>query len=161
MTELYIFGEAHTSPENIDYIAKRIREIKPKVILHELLYSDLVITDKVLKERLAKCDGSGPCDPKLNKDIYELGLELKAQLIGIDIRIRSRDLKIQFAGREEHMVNMIQRYTKGAGPVVVVVGDIHLREKDNPTLGPGSLITKTFKGKAIIERAPEHLREAE
>lgn len=161
MTQLYIFGEAHNSPENVEYIANRIREIKPKIILHELLYSDIAITDKVVRERLARCDGSGPCDPTLNKDIYELGLEIKAQLIGIDTGTSAKDLRTQFVQRERHMTSMIDQYRNKTGPIVVVVGDAHLREKFNPVMGYPSEIQQRFAGVAIIERAPAHLREAE
>lgn len=161
MTKLYIFGEAHHNPENVAYIEKRIREIKPKIILHELLYSDMAITSQVIKERLRICDGSGPCDPRLNKDIYELGLELKAKLIGIDCTVKSRDLKIRLAEREQHMARMINSYINQPGPIVVVVGDIHLREKANPQLGQSSLVMSTYKGLADIERCPIELREVE
>lgn len=160
MTQLYIFGEAHNSPENIAHIADRIRAICPKVILHELLYTDIVTSERVLRERLSRCDGTGPCDPKLNKDIYELGLEVKAQLIGIDVTVRSKRLDQRLKGREAHMLSMIERYLNHKGPVVVVVGDIHLREKSNPTLGEASIL-QTLASRSIIERAPAHLREAE
>ena len=159
MSKVYIFGEAHTNPENIAYIADRIRAIRPKVILNELLYTDIVTSERVLRERLSRCDGTGPCDPKLNKDIYELGLEVKAQLIGIDITVRSKGLEQRLKGREAHMLAIIERYLTHQGPVVVVVGDIHLREQSNPELGEASIL-QTLAPRAIIERAPVHLREA-
>jgi len=160
MNQIYIFGEAHTSLENIAYIEKRIKEIKPKVILHELLYGDIALTPTVIKSRLDKCDGSGFCDPKLNKDIYELGLLLKAKLVGIDYRVRTRDMKIQFMERERHMVKLIERWSSEPGPIVVVVGDIHLRQEYNSVLGDASLIYTTFKDLAKIERVPLDLQEA-
>lgn len=156
---IYIFGEAHNSLENINYIANKIREIKPKIILHELLYTDLVTSEAVLRERLANCNGTGACDPELNKDIYELGLEVKAQLVGIDISIRSRELKHRLTGRESHMLAQILRYSNHRGPIVVVVGDIHLREQPNAELGEPSILN-TLKGRAVIERCPPELREA-
>jgi hypothetical protein len=159
MTRVYIFGEAHNSPENIAYITERIRAIRPKIILHELLYTDIVTNDKVLRERLANCNGTGPCDPKLNKDIYELGLEIRAQLIGIDITVRSKRLAHRLKGREQHMLSMIERYMGHSGPVVVVVGDIHLREQPNPELGDASVL-QSLNRKATIERCPLELREA-
>lgn len=156
---IYIFGESHYDVKNREYIAHRIREIKPKFILHELLYTDVVSSKADIKKRLNECRVDGICDPRLNKDIYELGLEIDASLIGIDANIRDTDLKRQFTKREAHMLKKINEYLNTPHDVVVVVGDIHLRERANLTLGEPSVLNQLV-GKAIIERLPRDKREA-
>ncbi len=156
---IYIFGEAHQSTKNVAYINRRITEIKPKFILHELLYSDVALTPSVIKERLDKCKRGGVCDPRLNKDIYELGLSIGAGLVGIDTHVKDTDLKRSFQKREAFMLDKIRQYMSSGGDVVVVVGDIHLREQYSHTLGEPSVLNQ-LADKAVIERAPKELREA-
>lgn len=156
---IYVFGEAHNNPENVAYINAKIREIKPTVILHELLYSDQALTADVIKQRLRQCKVGGVCDPRLNKDIYELGLEIGTALIGIDTVVRDTDLKRQFKKRETYMLEQIRKYLGSTHNVVVVVGDIHLREQSSLMLGEPSVLNQ-LTGSVIIERAPKELREA-
>ncbi len=152
---LYIFGEDHFDPSNIERIHSKIKQLKPDYILHELLYSDTCETKKDIQNRLNHCKVDGVCDPRLNKDIYQLGLELNAKLIGIDTDIdKSDSLKAQFEKREDHMVNMIDRYID-RGVIVVVVGDTHLRSHRTGELGRPSPIFTRFKDKAKILRANE------
>lgn len=153
---LIIFGESHHLTEDTRRIKNAIRKIKPDFLLLEMLYEDEVwYADEALK-RLKDCKVGGLCDPRLNKDWYELALELDRPCIGIDIdneAIRNLPLAKKFEVREKHMVEMIKDYMI-SGTVVVVVGDTHLRTIKTTELGDISQIQKEFKDVAKIIRSP-------
>lgn len=84
MAKLYFFGEDHSKLKEIAKIDAKIVRLKPDYLLHELLYADLALTKEVIEQRLHHCKEGGICDPRLNKDIYELGLTHDIKLVGID-----------------------------------------------------------------------------
>ena len=157
-----IYGEIHSNPESVRSIQQAIRKQKPDYILHELLYNDVVSTPEDIRQRLKDCkEGGDYCDPTLNKDVYELGLELGAKLVGIDLaEVDKRDpLKIQFQKREKRMVEVIRKYI--GYKVAVVVGDTHLRTVHTNELGAKSLIQFGFFGEPRVKiiRAPKEIQE--
>jgi len=155
MSKLYIFGEDHSKLKEITKIDAKIAKIKPDYLLHELLYADVALTKEVIEQRLHHCKEGGLCDPRLNKDIYELGLAHDIKLVGIDLDIDGLThlpLAEQFKRRERHMVKMIERY-RLKGTVCVVVGDAHLRTERSAELGDPSPIPALFGHMAVIERS--------
>jgi hypothetical protein len=155
MNKLYILGEDHNSLKEIARINERIKAIKPDYLLHELLYTDLCLTREEIKQRLDACSEGGICDPRLNKDIYELGYAENIPLVGIDLDLSGSarmTLRKQFELREKQMVKMIEQY-RTKGTVVVVVGDAHLRTQSTTELGQSSPIPRIFAATATIERS--------
>lgn len=163
---MFIFGENHQNSGNVQHIANRIRQIKPDYILHELLYADRCFTKETIEHRLKNCKDGELCDPRINKDIYKLGLDLGAKLVGIDLddpEIAKLSMKDQFHKREKHMLRLIRgHFNKDRDEtVVVVVGDTHLRETETRELGDPSPIMSFAKEhpEITVERAPTNLQE--
>lgn len=127
--EVYVFGEAHSSFMDIRRVWKRIEQIKPKVIMHELLYDDHVKDRVDIRSRIRDCKVGGICDPRLNLDVYRLGYEVDAELIGIDTDTDALTINDRIHQREAHMVEKIKEFIHLEGPIVIVVGDLHLRDK--------------------------------
>lgn len=154
VNKLYIFGENHARLDEIESINQQIRNIKPNYLLHELLYDDQCLTVAEMAERLKNCEVGNVCDPNLNKDIYQLGMQMRIPIIGIDLKSLDRNLSIakQFELRERNMVHLIEKY-RSKGTVVVVVGDAHLRTEVSRELGPPSPIPKIFSSANIV-RSP-------
>lgn len=158
---LYIFGETHGDPSDVRRIERETRRIQPAVIAHELLYDDRCASLAGINFRLSKCKKGGICDPDLNKDIYELGRDLNAQLIGIDIEVDNPrlSLKQKFAIRERHMsdelAHLLKRVEAEDIDIVAVVGDTHLRSIQTKELGPSSPIVQKFSysKKVVINRS--------
>lgn len=167
---LYIYGEAHFQKESLDFIAEEIRRIKPQVLIHELL-NDAVLSVPDVRKQLAKCDGTDWCDPDVNQDIFKLASSLKIPLMGCDLSQAQLELnkklplREQFALREKRMLEILRVIPNSRfARVVCVVGDIHLRTKSTPELGPASVIAEAVKNrslKADIIRVDEQWREAE
>ncbi len=153
--ETMIVGEIHTSQKSIKRVVELTEMFKPDILLHELLYDDLCMTPDVIKERLRKCRMGSLCDPRLNKDIYELGHRLELPLVGIDLPRGGT-----FRERETHMVSKIESWYR-RHRVLVVVGDTHLRDRPIPRVPHRSLIRDRFDNdpKVTISRVPQHLRE--
>lgn len=155
MSRLHIFGEDHNSLAEIARIELRIKEIRPEYLLHELLHQDICLSRDEIKSRLADCEEGNLCDPRLNKDIYQLGHYLNMKLVGIDLDMEGKErmtLRNQFEKRENHMVSLIEKY-RLKGTVVVVVGDAHLRTEPSQQLGRPSFLQTVFAGRAVIERS--------
>lgn len=155
MSKLYFFGEDHSKLKEIAKIDAKIVKLKPDYLLHELLYADMALTKEVIEQRLLHCKEGGLCDPRLNKDIYELGLANNIKLVGIDLDVNGLThlpLAEQFKRRERHMVKMIEKY-RLKGTVCVVVGDAHLRTERSIELGEPSLIPQIFGHMAVIQRS--------
>lgn len=152
---IYIFGERHYDVNNRNKIRKQIEAIMPEYLLHELLYEDICLTKEEIKSRLKNCKSGELCDPRLNDDLYRLGLLLDLKLVGIDIEVIGNSLSIEEKHkiRETHMVSTIKKYEDKE--IVVVVGDDHLRENDFSLTNHTSPIIKEFKKRAVIKRAHE------
>lgn len=149
---IFIYGENHSNQKEIRKINNQIRLRKPDFILHELLYEDKVLTKAQVLNRLANCKEGSLCDPRLNKDLYQLAFDLEIPMIGIDLEVDTNlSLKDKFKLRETHMVKMINKYNK-KGDILVVVGDTHLRTIKTKTLGE-PLLHNAFKDKAKIIRS--------
>lgn len=162
----YVFGEIHNNTASVKNINNEIRKIKPDFILHELLYDDKCLTQIEVSNRLNNCSIGGKCDPRINKDIYQLGYDLKAKLIGIDLDIAyPKRLKIgeQFRRRESHMLRLIEQYCLEDSDlkIVIVVGDTHLRSKVSKDLGSSSVLSRFFSNNKnfIVNRAPLEIQE--
>lgn len=155
-TQCLILGEIHTSKQSRAAIEQKIKEFRPDILLHELLYDDFCHTPEDTRQRLRSCRLGSTCDPRLNKDIYQLGLELKIPLLGIDLPQGGT-----FRERETHMVNKIEGWFNRGFRMVVVVGDTHLRDMLLPRIPHRSLIRNQYDNnpKVTIERAPNHLQE--
>ena len=150
-----LLGEIHTSSISRDHIEATIRRVRPKVLLHELLVDDYCPDQATITQRLKTCRVGGVCDPRLNKDLYELGHELGIPLVGIDLPKGG-----SFRERETHMVAMINKWLTKTS-LVAVVGDTHLRDNPIPRVGFRSLLRERFDNdpRIRIERAPYTLRE--
>jgi hypothetical protein len=150
--KIYIFGESHYNKKSKNLINDKIKQLKPDFLLHELLYEDRAITKKEIKNRLDNSGINKICDPRLNKDIYELGYKYDIPLIGIDLGNLQDDLSLKekFKIREKNMVNIIHEFYN-RGLIMVVVGDTHLRTKKTKELGDISLIQKEFKNDTKVE----------
>lgn len=158
--DIYVFGEAHDSFMDIRRIWKRVREIKPKVIMHELLYDDHVKGTAAIRERIRACKIGGICDPRLNLDVYQLGLDTNAELIGIDTDTDALTINDRIREREAHMVKKVKEFINLEGPIVIIVGDLHLRDKTVGLLEGKSALYEYLKPVAkSIERTAVHLRE--
>lgn len=150
-------------------IQQAIREIGPTLLMHELLYEDVCMKKHEIEQRLRMRRNGGLCDPRINQDIYELGLEMDLKLVGIDSNdptIYRKPPNVQFSIREAHMLRVIKKYVDVdyyAKPtaIVIVVGDTHLREKFSKELGNGSPLMTYFKGlsNVTIQRAPKNMQE--
>ena len=149
---MLIFGESHFNKNNINYINKTILDYKPDVILHELLDNQFYnrnIAKKLIIDNKVENDAGAYI-----KDILELIINLNCKAYGIDRRddetAKSKvGLAVSFQKREEAMVNNIKKYKSGR--TAVVVGDTHLRIKNEPSLGGISPIYKEFKNdKSVI-----------
>jgi pheromone shutdown protein TraB len=153
MNNIIIYGENHNSQKEIRKINNQIRLRKPDFILHELLYEDKVLNKKQALSRLANCKEGSLCDPRLNKDLYQLSFDLNIPMIGIDLEITDDNLSLKdkFKLRETHMIEMINKYHK-KGNIIVVVGDTHLRTIKTKILGE-PLLYNAFKNKAKIIRS--------
>lgn len=152
MNNIIIYGENHNSQKEIRKINNRIQLRKPDFILHELLYEDEVLNKKQALNRLANCKKGSLCDPRLNKDLYQLAFDLEIPVIGIDLEVDTNlSLKDKFKLRETHMIKMINKYHK-KGNIIVVVGDTHLRTIKTKILGE-PLLHNAFKDKAKIIRS--------
>lgn len=119
--KIIIFGEDHRDISEVKEISEKIKKIKPDYILHELLYNDICLNKKEIKNRLNNCKEGNYCDPRLNKDIYELGYEENIPLIGIDLDLKNLQklsIRKQFEKREKNMVKKINQY-KNKGTIVV------------------------------------------
>lgn len=124
--QILLLGEMHNVPDDISAIEQTLRDFQPAIIAHELLYGDRIAAIDIKRERLDHCGVGKTCDPRLNKDIYKLGVELNCLLVGID-----KETQNTFLERELHMVAMvfrlIQEFPKER--IAIVVGDTHLRTK--------------------------------
>lgn len=157
---IVIWGENHSDPKDIKAIRKAIIEFEPSIILHELAYQDQALRFEV-KKRLKECRVGGICDPRLNKDVYELALELDIGLLGIDITVLDGSRKERMQAREQHMLEMIKLtadkmlYPK----IAVVVGDTHLRDKTKTLGEPSVLLSLTNDPNVTIKRStnPERI----
>jgi hypothetical protein len=152
-----ILGEIHTSRQSQRAVKKAIEQYRPTALLHELLYDDICLTPAEIRQRLNTCRPGGLCDPRLNRDIYELGLKLQIPLVGIDLPERGT-----FRERESLMANQITKWLT-RHRVAVVVGDTHLRDGPIPRVPHRSLIRDRFDNdpRVIIRRAPTQLREVQ
>lgn len=156
-----IYGENHFNPISINKINDSIKQFKPDILLHELLYEDECLTIDEIKNRLGDCKKGGICDPELNKDIYLIGLELSIPIIGIDNETYTKitDLNKQFKLREAHMLQKIQNVIKSDkyNKIAVVVGNIHIRETGE--FGP-SVIYEALKPNPKIKFIPFNQKES-
>lgn len=149
---IIIYGENHNNRKEINKINKQLLLQKPDFILHELLYEDRVLNKKQALNRLNNCKEGSLCDPRLNKDLYQLAFDSEIPIIGIDLEVDNNlFLKDKFKLRETHMIKMINKYYK-KGNIIVVVGDTHLRTIKTKILGE-PLLHNTFKNKAKIIRS--------
>lgn len=152
---MVIFGESHFDALSRNFIEQEIIKRKPAVIVHELLY-DSCIPKKDIPIYLNSCSVGGICDPLLNKDIFQLGLAVGADLIGCDLaqseflKIKNEPLSVQFKVRELHMLKTIKSVLKKEKNICVVVGDIHLRTFRCKILGAKSCLSNAFDGIEII-----------
>lgn len=165
---MLILGELHTSRSSIQSIEKKIRKLKPRVLLHELIWDFSGSVKDLSSEEIKQI----PQYAKgFNNDIFELAQELEVETLkGCDLseetleklKKQKVDLKEMFALREARMLKVALRYS-GQSDVVMVVGDIHLREKDSDDLGPpSSLMQAIIDGdlEATVERLPTSQQEA-
>lgn len=150
---IIIYGENHSDKKEIRKINKQIRLRKPDFILHELLYEDRVLNKKQALNRLNNCKEGSVCDPRLNKDLYQLAFDLEIPIIGIDLKIKNNNLSLKdkFKLREHHMMEMIYKYHR-KGNIIVIVGDTHLRTIKTKILGE-PFLHNIFKNKAEIIRS--------
>lgn len=166
MSKMTIFGEAHFETSSVRAIEDAIRVIRPTVIIHELLDRGIYTPEEARKALLTAGHPDSPCDPETNIDVFRLGVELNAKLIGCDLSddekraLKSLPLFKQFVPREERMLEVFHGVNI-PGPIVAVVGDIHLRSKGNRTFGPSLIYTSWEKGRldADIVRAPKQFQE--
>lgn len=152
---MVIFGESHFDALSRNFIEQEIIKRKPAVIVHELLY-DSYIKKQDIQLHLDSCSIGGVCDPLLNKDIFQLGLAVGADLIGCDLsqleflKIKNKPLNVQFKVRELHMLKTIKHVLKREKNICVVVGDIHLRTFRCKALGAKSCLSNAFNDVEII-----------
>ncbi len=128
----FIFGEQHFNQKSKQYIHHSITQIKPHIIAHELLYEDICMTKQDIINRLSQSDINKTCDPRLNLDVYQLGLQIDAKLIGIDLDKDFTHLSLEeaFLIREQHMLKKIKEIDsfQENKKIVVVIGEDHLRK---------------------------------
>lgn len=142
---MIIYGEYHYQKESRDFIKNEILKIKPKIIVHELLFDYNIKKDDIQKH-LDNSYIGGVCDPTLNQDIFEIALSTNSDLIGCDLSekellaIKDLPLSIQFQLREKKMLNTINNVLKQSKDICIVVGDIHLRSFSCPELGSPSCL---------------------
>lgn len=137
MRDVFVFGENHWRSDDIERISRFIRCVRPVIVLHELLYSYTPSSYSDIKRQLKSCRDGGACDPRLNKDIFELAVEVGFIPIGIDTLPEET-----FHIRERAMLRNISKVldSTSAGPIVIVVGDTHLRSQYHRDLGPPSIL---------------------
>lgn len=155
--KIYIFGEIHNNISSVEYIKNQIIRIKPEYILHELLYEDTCLDKETIQSRLDNNGINELCDPRINKDIYEIGLRLNCKLIGIAKEVNANSIQKQFKLREQHMIYIIKQYVSEY--IMVVLGDTHLRS-NNTILGSNYLYQYLASlNNIIVKRVPKKLRE--
>lgn len=166
--QIFVFGEIHNEKKSVEMIQQAIRELKPSILLHELLYEDVCNRKEEIEQRLRTRRNGGLCDPRLNQDVYELGKELNMKLVGIDTNdptIYRKPMNVQFALREAYMLRCIKKYTEMdfqvPTAIVIVVSDTHLREKFSKQLGVPSPLMTYFKtmSNVNVQRAPKNMQE--
>lgn len=162
---MIIVGEAHHSVASVRDVEKLIREKKPSVLIHELIW-DYSGTGKDLKPN--KLTEIKQYAQGTNDDVFKPAIELKIEsLIGCDLpedklnHMKDLSLAEQFDVREQRMFKIAKRYS-GRSDVVMVVGDIHLREKPSKDFPLISKLVEAVKEgtlEAEIKRVPTSLRE--
>lgn len=167
---VYVFGAIHHAKAYGAAIEKDIRKIEPDIILHELLYEDICRSKADIQNRLTLCRHRAKCDPRINKDVYQLGLDLDAILIGIDSdnpRLHRMQQHMQYRMREQHMLSAIKEHVEKdyARPtkIIIVVNDIHLRTKRFDKVPFASSLHEYFKGRdnVKVKRVPMEMREVQ
>ncbi len=118
-----ILGENHynSSRDNINNI---IRYLKPDIVLHELLYDDVISTTAQATNTVKHCGDNNKCEIGLNNDIYELATQFPCKWYGVDFPHQSNVENIH-ALRERHFFNEIERLGR-ADKVIVVLGSDHV-----------------------------------
>ena len=160
-----IYGEIHTK-EDRDRVEELIRKNHQKTpyqyLLTEEIGSEKAMTDS--DKRIGIRNHLYSISPRS----YELGIELKLPVIGIDIweddiyknDVKDKDgnaidFKLSFLLRETRMVDIIRKFSR-LGNCAVIVGDSHLRLTKTKELGDISLLQKAFRLDAqyIFHRSP-------
>lgn len=153
--QIIVFGEIHNN-DSVEKINAEIEKIKPDVIFHELAFNDISLYLWELEFALKNMGEGKQVDPRINKDVYEQAIRLKASLIGIDLdpdfdRSKMTDKEF-FKKREENMVSVIKRYLGHVKhKAVIVVGDDHLRETTVSGLDVSPLAVYLNKNKKHFE----------
>lgn len=163
--DMILLGEAHNSAASVSLVEAIIRKTKPTVLIHELLFDYM---GGYVKLNSGNFSNVPQYAVGTNDDLFDLVVELKIPIvIGCDLPekaldlIRNKSLEEQFIAREKRMFEIIREYS-GRKDVVVVLGDIHLREttsKDFPDLPPLVQAIQSGKIKAKVTRVPDSLQE--
>lgn len=170
---MIIYGENHFNPTSVEGIRDKIR--KRAALGEMILATELVPTGvydaKRIRRELAECAEGKACDPRINKDIFELADEFfGVTLIGIDLpedqidKLKD-DLPKQFSAREAHMVATLRSFSNDMKrKTVVLIGDAHLRCTTTKALGGPSKIHLAVLRRTLdaqIVRADKPHREVE
>lgn len=160
-----IYGEIHTKEDRdrIEDLIRKNHKVNPyQYLLTEELGSVSALTDS--DKRIGIRNHLYSISPRS----YELGIELKIPVIGIDLwdddvykddvkdsNGMAIDFKRSFLMRETYMVNTIRTFSR-QGNCAVIVGDSHLRLTKTKELGDISLLQKAFRSEAqyIFHRSP-------
>jgi len=118
---VYIYGENHTIPEEVERIRNAVVRLNPDVIIHELYWEDKEFYNDALP----------------NVDVLPLEDEVKY----------NDDLRSQFEKREVSMVKHLNNVVNDCRyqTIAVVVGDTHLRTIETNDLGNVSPLIKWAK----------------
>lgn len=130
-SNVYIFGENHSKRNDIERIRTQVLNLKPDIIIHELLYNDNYAEFKFYKQHLPDAKLFN-LEDNLNTSIFDLSLPS------------------QFRHREENMINNIDYFYDPFKKICVVIGDTHLRKIKTPELGDASRIPIVFNTAKII-----------
>lgn len=160
-----IYGEIHTKEDRdrIEELIRKNHKANPyQYLLTEEIGSERAMTDS--DKRIGIRNHLYSISPRS----YELGIELKLPVIGIDLwkdevykddikdaNGMAIDFKRSFLLRETYMVNTIREFSR-LGNCAVIVGDSHLRLTKTKELGDISLLQKAFRLDAqfVFHRSP-------
>ena len=170
---MIIYGENHFNKDSVEGIREKIQKraaLGEMILATELVPTGVYDSRRITRE-LAACAEGNPCDPRTNKDIFELAESfIGVTLIGIDLpedqidKLKD-DLPKQFSAREAHMVATLRSFSNDMKrKTVVLVGDAHLRCSTTKQLGgPSKIHLAVLRGTldAQIIRADKPHREVE
>ena len=161
-----ILGENHSDKHSKTTIQNIIKLWKPNLVLHELLFEDTLTNIKVVEKRLQDCADGHTCDPRINKDVYRLALDLVPhgmKFYGIDLDEPSTRLTADkfFIKREKHMASEIFKHwsSNKSKRILVVVGDDHLRNEVDDGKGSFELVGGDIGSSLIIKTAIEKVKD--